>query len=591
MRVTPITIANDIINNLENTYSNIQTLDQQLSSGKRIQRPSDDPAGTAYAVDMQSGMDWNQQYQKSSQSATAWLQATTTALQQLSDVASRARTLAEQGANDVNTATDRSGLAQEMAQLVQQTVQIGNTTYAGSAIFAGTLVNSTPFNTLGGYSGNAGAITHQIASGFNMQVNANPTAIFTGTSGIFNTLNSLLQHLNTTPTMQPTANGGSEAMNLTGTYTGAPANYTVQVTSVAAGQITGIQYSTTGGAPWTAVAGVGTPPTFALGSGMTGSFTNGALAPQVGDQFNFTASGAVLSSTFAITPTKNIGNEQVVVTGNYTGAGNPVETLRPALLDANNNVTAIRISTDGGATFGPVITANEVQPAAETLSYSAMNYTGPSTSYLVRAASVTAGNVTNVTYSTDNGATWSAPVPGTGSPAEFLINPNISVTFNPGTAQVGDQFALTATAGSVQSGIAGTSALAAGTKTTFTGSAGLNFALTQSTINPSLVVTTADTFTYTPPATGLNQDLSALDAVISNLAGQQAQFGAQTNAVTANIGQQQSLSLQMQRTLSQTADADIAALSTRMATANTVYQAALAVDARSIEPTLISFLH
>lgn len=592
MRVTPITIANDIIFNLENTYSTIQTIDQQLSSGKRIIKPSDDPAGTAYAVDLQASVEWNQQYQSSSQSANTWLQTTTTALSQLSEVATRARTLTVQGANDSNTSVDRSALAKEVTQLVQQTVQIGNTNLAGNSIFAGTQVKTTPFNTQGGYAGDAGAITHQIAPGYNMQVNANPPAIFTGTTGIFNTLNTLIKHLNTTPTMVATPNGGTETMGLAGVYTGVPSNYTVQVTGVSpTGQITGVQYSTTGGAPWTAVPGVGVPPTFAMGSGMTANFTNGALTAQVGDQFNFPASGAVLSSTFAITPTKNIGNEQIAMTGTYMGTGNPVFTVRPSQLDANNNVTGVQVSTDGGVTYTPTIAANELQPAAETMAYSAMNYVGPTTNYLVRAASVAAGAATTITYSTNNGATWSAPVAGVGVPAQFLINPNITVGFDSGTAQVGDQFAVTAVAGAAANTISGTHALLYPTTTTFAGGNGVSFAVTQGTVYPNEVVTNNDTFTYTPASVGLTADLAALDAVISNLAGQQAQFGAQTNATTSNGSQLQSLQGGLRSTLSQTADADIAALSTQMATANTVYQAALAVDAKSIEPTLIQFLH
>lgn len=591
MRVTPITIANDIIDNLENTYQNIQSLDRQLSSGKRINQPSDDPAGTAYAVDMQATSDWNKQDQSSSQTALNWLQTTSSALQQLSDVAARARTLAVQGANDTNTATDRSGIAQEVSQLIQQVVQIGNTTYGSSAIFAGTQVTTTPFNAQGGYAGDTGAISHQLGPGYTMRVNADPTAIFTGTNGIFTALTNLEQHLNTSTAFTPASNTGTATLGLTGTYAGAAATYTVQVTSVTAGKITGIQYATTGGAPWTPVAGVGTPPTFALPGGMTASFTNGALNPAVGDQFTISASGPGPASAFTTLATKNIGNEQVAITSPSTLPGNPTITVRAAQLDVNDNVIGVQVSTDGGITYSPTIMANEAKPAAEGLNFNATLYTGPTTNYLVRVASVAPGGTpATITTSTDGGVTWSAPVAGVGSPPQFTVAPSLVVSFGGGTAQANDQFSFTAAAGGAGQNISGITALTYPTTTTFNGGNGLAFSWTQSSYNAGLVVSNGDHFTFTPTTTGLGNDIGALDNVINLLSGQEAQFGAQSNAVQANLNQLQSIGTEVQRALSLDADADIAALTTQMATANTVYQAALAVDARSIEPTLVEFL-
>jgi flagellar hook-associated protein 3 FlgL len=590
MRVTPITIANDIIDNLENTYQTIQALNRQISSGKRINQPSDDPAGTAYAVDLQASHDWNKQDQSSSQSALNWLQTTTSALQQLSDVATRARTRAVLGANDTNTPADRTDISQEVTQLIQQVVQIGNTTFGNTSIFAGTQVTTTPFNAQGGYAGDTGSINHQLGPGYNMRVNADPTAIFTGTNGIFNVLENLQQHLTSGNAFTPAKNVGSETLGLTGTYSGAAATYTVQVTAVTGGKITGIQYSTTGGAPWTPVAGVGTPPTFALPSGMTASFTNGALTPTVGDQFTISATGPGPASAFTTLATKNIGNEQVTLTSPSTLPGNPTITVRAAQLDVNNNVIGVQVSTDGGVTFGPTITANEAKPTTEQMSFNGMAYTGPTANYLVRVASVSSGSPATVVYSTDGGTTWSAPVAGVGSPPQFTVAPNLILSFGGGTAQVNDQFSFTATAGGAGQNINGITALSYPTTTTFNGGNGLAFSWTQSSYNPNLVVSNSDSFTFTPADTGLSNDIAALDTTIGTLSGQEAQFGAQSNAVQANMNQLQSIDTEVQRALSQDADADIAALTTQAATANTIYQAALAVDARSIEPTLVEFL-
>ena len=593
MRITPITLANDIIANLQNTYQTLTGIDQQLSSGKRINQPSDDPAGTAYSIDMQSSLDWNTQYQSSSTSATNWLQSTTSALQQLSDVASRARTLAIQGANDTNTGGDRTSIASEVTQLFQQVVQIGNSSYGDNYLFAGSQVQTIPFNTQGGYAGDTIALNHQIGPGYTMQVNADPTQVFTGTKNIFAALQNLTQHLTSTATLTPAQNPGTETMALTGSYTGGAANYAVQVASLTPnGAIASVQYSTNGGATWSApVVGAGSPPTFNLGLGMTASFTTGYVAPQVGDQFTFAPTGPGLSQNFAIQAAKNIGNETITMTSEPNLANNPIIVARAAQQDGNDNVVGIQISTDGGATFGPTVTASQLQPAAEAMSYDATAYAGPTTNYLVRASAVTGGAATSVSYSTNNGLTWSAPVAGVGSPPSFTLAAGLTVGFNGATALVGDQFAFTATAGMMGSNIAGTQALAAGTTTTFTGGNNIALSWAQATQNAGQVVANGDTHTFTPPATGLNNDVAALDAVISNLAGQEAQFGAKTNAAQADMTQMQSLNTQMKKSLSQTEDADIASLTTQLATATMVYQAALGVDAKSIQPTLMDFLH
>ncbi|MBA3824865.1 MAG: flagellar hook-associated protein FlgL [Ktedonobacterales bacterium] len=593
MRITPITLANDIVANLQNSYQTLSNIDHQLSSGKRINQSSDDPAGTAYSVDMQSSLDWNTQYQDSSTSATNWLNSTTSALQQLASVASRARTLAIQGGNDTNTGGDRTSIAAEVTQLFQESVQIGNSAYADTYLFAGSQVQTIPFNSQGGYAGDTVALTHQIGPGYRMQVNANATQIFTGTGNIFAALHALTQHLSSNATLAPTPNAGSETLALTGNYTGGAANYTVQVASLAAnGSVASVQYSTNGGATWTGpVAGAGTPPTFNLGSGMTASFSNGFLPPTVGDQFTFAPAGPGLSQNFSVQATKNIGNEAVTMTSSPNLPNNPVIVAKAVQQDGNDNVVGIQISTDGGATFGPTVTAKETQPAAETMSYNATAYAGPTTNYLVRAAAVTAGAATSVTYSTNNGLTWSAPVVGVGGPPSFTLAAGLSVGFTTASAAVGDQFAFTATAGLAGAGIAGTQALAAGTATTFAGSNNIQLTWSQATQNAGQVVADADTHTFTPAVTGLNADVAALDAVIANLAGQQAQFGAKTNAAQANLTQMQSLNAEMRTALSHTLDADIAALTTQLATATMVYQAALGVDAKSIQPTLMDFLH
>ncbi len=508
MRVTQNTLANDIVANLNSTYANIATLSNELSSGKQLQKPSDNPSGVAYAIDLQASLDQNQQQQTTSQNAQNWLQSNETALQGLSNVLSSARQLAVQGANDTNATTDRAALATSIGQLIQQTQQISNSTYAGNYIFAGTMTQTQPFNALGGYSGNTSPKMMQIATGYSMQVNIDPTTAFSGANGVFNTLKNLMDHLNGTGSLAPATNVGTTVMSLGGSgYTlgGTPTNYQVQVTAVTAGSITGAKFSTDGGVTWTAAAGG--PPAFTLSNGLTANFTNAAVTAAVGDQFNFTAVGT--GTNFAITPTTNVGNEQATVTGNYNGSGaQPAFQARAAQLDSNNNVVAVQLSYD-------------------------------------------------------NGATWSTPLATT------------TGGYNPPAATVAGP---------------------ANTPTTFDLGNGLQLNWTQSTINAANVATAGppanyDTLSYIPTSTAISNDIGAIDTISATVTNLDSEFGAKDKAVQDNITQLTSQSTLMQQMLSQTEDADYTKLSTELASANTIFQAALAVDARSIEPSLVTFLH
>jgi flagellar hook-associated protein 3 FlgL len=497
MRVVQSMIANDMLNNLSQSYQYIQKVGDELSSGKQLNEPSDNPAGVANAIDLRSTIDANTQYQSSSQSAQNWMEATSAALQQLSGVASRARALAVQAANDTNDATNRNEIASEMQQLLQQVVQVGNSTYAGSYIFAGTMVQTQPFNAAGGYHGNTGAINHTIAPGYVMQANINPNAVFTGQNGIYNTLNQLVTHLNATGNPVAPQNAGTETMALTGTNTGgAGVNYLVKVTGVAANAISTIQYSNDGGATWSAnVSPAGVPPSFALSNGISATFANGAVYPQVGDQFSFTTTANTNSTTYTATGGPNVGDETATLSGSYTGAGTPQFLFKPATLDANNNVIGIQYSADNGTTWSTL---------------SATNYSG-----------------TDLTYPT---------------------------------------------------------------ATTFDLGSGLTLTWNQSSVNASRVVAAGDTLSFTQPSVAISDDLASLDQVVDSLSAQQAQMGAQQNSVQSNITQLQSQATTLTKALSLVEDADVATLATNMAQAQNLYQAALQVDAKSIEPSLVDFL-
>jgi flagellar hook-associated protein 3 FlgL len=116
----------------------------QLSTGKQLNDPSDDPAQIAQDLSVRTAIGTTGQQSQNVQNATSELTNTDSALSSLTAVLQSARQLAVQGSTDTLTAQQRAALAGQVDQLLQQSIGIGNTSYAGRYVFAGTASSSTP---------------------------------------------------------------------------------------------------------------------------------------------------------------------------------------------------------------------------------------------------------------------------------------------------------------------------------------------------------------------------------------------------------------------------------------------------------------
>ncbi len=111
---------------------------QQISSGKKLGAPSDDPARIAQDLALHTAIDETNQQATNVQSAVSELTTTDSALSSLTSVLQSARQLAVQGSTDSLTSDQRTALGAQIDQLLQQAIAVGNTSYAGHYVFAGT---------------------------------------------------------------------------------------------------------------------------------------------------------------------------------------------------------------------------------------------------------------------------------------------------------------------------------------------------------------------------------------------------------------------------------------------------------------------
>jgi flagellar hook-associated protein 3 FlgL len=197
MRVTNMMLYNTVLQNLSQNVKRMEKYEDQISSGKRLNHLSDDPVALVRSLTLHSAMEQNDQYTRSIDSAKAWLGTSDTSMGTTTELLGKAKELAVRGANDTLDGQQRSAIAQEVRQLLENVVQVANMNYEGRYIFAGYQTDQAPFSldaniTAVTYAGDAGAIQREIGSGTTMTVNTDGPAAFNPT---FNVLIDLYQTL------------------------------------------------------------------------------------------------------------------------------------------------------------------------------------------------------------------------------------------------------------------------------------------------------------------------------------------------------------------------------------------------------------
>ncbi len=145
MRVTTKMLTQSLINNVNVNLKNMEEYQNQVSTGKKITQPSDDPIATAQLLSTKSAIKAQEQYRRNMEDASGWLETTDGALEQANDVLQRVRELAVAGATGTLPEESMGALADEIDNLVGEMVQVANTNYAGRFIFGGGKTGTSPF--------------------------------------------------------------------------------------------------------------------------------------------------------------------------------------------------------------------------------------------------------------------------------------------------------------------------------------------------------------------------------------------------------------------------------------------------------------
>ena len=198
MRVNPNSTP-DLIASLSQLQEQENTTLAQMASGRRVAKPSDDPAAAGSLVQVLAQSSQIDTYTQNATTLQSNLQLADSTLSSVVTALERASTLGINAANITLSDSDRSAIAEELQGIQQQVLSLANTSSRGTFLFAGTA--STPYRSVADnasssgvtYAGNDETNSVEISAGYQVQTSVSGSDLFLNASGnVFQTLQDLI---------------------------------------------------------------------------------------------------------------------------------------------------------------------------------------------------------------------------------------------------------------------------------------------------------------------------------------------------------------------------------------------------------------
>ncbi|MFL6107052.1 MAG: flagellar hook-associated protein FlgL [Marmoricola sp.] len=189
-RVTQHMLNQRSVGALQSGLGRLSKLQEQLATGRVLNRPSDSPTDTTSAMRIRSSIADVKQYGRNAQDGDGWLTQVDSALTSANDQVLRARDLALQGANSGSSGpTARAALAAEVDQIRSGLIDTANSSYLGRPVFGGVTAGAKAYDATGSYVGTPGSVNRTVSEGTTIRVDVDGNQAF-GPAG-----NSLFDHL------------------------------------------------------------------------------------------------------------------------------------------------------------------------------------------------------------------------------------------------------------------------------------------------------------------------------------------------------------------------------------------------------------
>ncbi|MET3697653.1 flagellar hook-associated protein 3 FlgL [Bacillus oleivorans] len=202
MRITQSMLANNSLRHLSESYARLGKYQDQLSTGNKISRPSDDPVVAMKGMNYRSNLGQIEQYQRNLSEVYLWMDNSEAGIDQTNSALQRIRELVIQGKNGTLSEDDKQAVSKEIEQMKLDIMSVANTKVSGRYIFNGTDVDIAPVKNdpvLGiQVSINTEPYQVEISNGVRLTANVNAQNIFS--QGLFDTIQSIEDTLKGTGT-------------------------------------------------------------------------------------------------------------------------------------------------------------------------------------------------------------------------------------------------------------------------------------------------------------------------------------------------------------------------------------------------------
>ena len=144
MRVTQSMLSNNMLRNLSSSYERLSKYQDQISTGKKVNRPSDDPVVVMKGISYRTDLSEVQQYKRNFSEAYNWIENSDAALDNAGQALQRIRELVVEASNDTYDASQRQAISAEIKQLRDHLADVANTKFGDKYLFNGADTTTQP---------------------------------------------------------------------------------------------------------------------------------------------------------------------------------------------------------------------------------------------------------------------------------------------------------------------------------------------------------------------------------------------------------------------------------------------------------------
>jgi flagellar hook-associated protein 3 FlgL len=192
MRITQTETYRNFLANIDKLNENYNTINNQVSSGKKLTNLKDSPADSAQLVSLRDQASEIDQYQSNIDAGSFFLGNADSILNEVNNLTTTIYAKGSQAASQAVNSDARATIAGEIRALRDQIVSLGNSRTLGRYIFAGSQTANAPFTLTGdavSYNGDDNANNIAIDDGLNIKAGVSGSSAF---NSIFSAVNSLL---------------------------------------------------------------------------------------------------------------------------------------------------------------------------------------------------------------------------------------------------------------------------------------------------------------------------------------------------------------------------------------------------------------